>query len=1643
MGIGSQDLEITRLYSAMRQNTSNNHSRLPSVVTIPLKFVLAILLVLALVYSHPHKAAASVTACSSSAAAQNGITVAPSHGQAFYIDTGASPKLDAGYIGYRVTNGTGATQGNLWTEVGSFTGGDLGLANSLDNYQQVTTLANNATAASYFLLKAASATTTPQTHRVKIWNGRPDLATSTLMYDCLYTFTAVKETIKAAANKVTDTGYGTSAAIEVSNTNPELGQTITVSVEGTTGTIGAGASPDGSIVWLTPAAISSWPTRALRLESVQVTFERNTNNAQKWTASGDRVTYNDQLLITNAQNCLKKNANVTTCAGGTGSASPEYRAFYTFRVVGVPSSTVKAVPVAQIASGTQIKHADTTATGATVDINFSGVTIDASLTKSVTSTTGLQTVTCGASCIVPGGTNGMTYVAVPYRLTAATTSAANLSIDEIVDKPATGVIFKTGSAQITDIGRTAVAINDPSYLDSEAGLTPRPLHFVGPFSFSSSTSALLDYQMWVPVGSYTNTAYSKVGDLLIGANSSAMSKVVVTSDGSGTVGVVVTTEPIGVVISTDQATGISSSAGTMNGTVDPNGTTPLTAQFEYSTNANLSGSTTVTATTPASGNVAGLTNPTTISYSLSGLSSNTTYYYRAIAGTNQGVILSFTTDAVLAPPTVATTAATSVSSTGATLNGTINPNLTSILAIQFIYGTSSTLASGNTTVTLSDGAGGNLTASGASAQPFSNAVTGLTNGTTYYYKLRACTVANCSTFVDGSIVNFVAQNPPSNPVLGVTKTDDDADNAVTPGQTVTYTVTITNSGGVTGTTSFTDTIPSGMGTPSNFSYTNCGSPSSGFSAPTLTISSVTIDTTNNCIVSYTVVVATPLNEGTTLTNSVDVAAAAEGGNNPAPVAASTLTVDATPDLSTSTKTVTDDNGGTVEPGDTLTYTLTLKNSGDGRATGVSATDTIDTDTQNLTNVSLSNCGSPTNSSTSSQLHITGVTVAVGTDCVISFDVSVKTPLNEGTAIANTTTIGAATEGGNGASPSSTTLVVNATPALSVTHSENDADNIVLLNQVIGYTVTIQNSGNGQATAVTVSSTVDSDASLNTASFGYTNCGSPTNTSTSSSLALSAITIAAGQTCTITYNVTVSNSAVNGATIPSSVDVAAAAEGGNNPAPVSASTLTVLVSDAPNGLSFHSGATDLGCNATTNSLAVRLVWNSVSGAADYNVSLDNGSPVSSSANTFYDWTIPAADGVHTFKVRAVDSLSNVTAWSGTCQITVDQTNPTVDAGTDKHTKTSFTQSSSSASDTGSGIATYAWTKQSGPGTLTFSSSSILHPIVSANADGTYVVRLTVIDNAGNSASDTFTLIWDTTPPVVTLLGNSPLLLTVGDTFSDPGATALDNIDGNVTGDIIATNNVDTANAGSYTITYEVSDVVGNTTTVTRTVTVGAPAPPPPPASDNDGASSTVEQAAPNNGDANNDGVADEDQATVTSIVDPVTNAYAVLQNTSGCQNTDVSQQRSTDIGQVDNAYVYPAGLMNFTLICGAPGATAHVTQYFFGVNANNIIARKYSTRTLTYSTITSAVITDVTIGGQPAVEIAYDIVDGGPLDDDGLVNGTIVDPSGPAVLGTTISAPNTGLEQHTLKWSLLECILSASLAGLGFRVYRRQRAARGN
>jgi hypothetical protein len=81
------------------------------------------------------------------------------------------------------------------------------------------------------------------------------------------------------------------------------------------------------------------------------------------------------------------------------------------------------------------------------------------------------------------------------------------------------------------------------------------------------------------------------------------------------------------------------------------------------------------------------------------------------------------------------------------------------------------------------------------------------------------------------------------------------------------------------------------------------------------------------------------------------------------------------------------------------------------------------------------------------------------------------------------------------------------------------------------------------------------------------------------------------------------------------------------------------------------------------------------------------------------------------------------------------------------------------------------------------------------------------------------------PVITLTGTD-VTINNGDTYTDEGATASDDEEGDITADIVVGGDaVDTDTDGTYTITYDVSDGAGNAaTTVSRVVTVETPAQP---------------------------------------------------------------------------------------------------------------------------------------------------------------------------------------------------------------------------
>ena len=85
--------------------------------------------------------------------------------------------------------------------------------------------------------------------------------------------------------------------------------------------------------------------------------------------------------------------------------------------------------------------------------------------------------------------------------------------------------------------------------------------------------------------------------------------------------------------------------------------------------------------------------------------------------------------------------------------------------------------------------------------------------------------------------------------------------------------------------------------------------------------------------------------------------------------------------------------------------------------------------------------------------------------------------------------------------------------------------------------------------------------------------------------------------------------------------------------------------------------------------------------------------------------------------------------------------------------------------------------------------------------------------------------DNEPPVITILGNNPEYIEQGYVYNDAGATAYDNLQGNVTSRIVTVNNVNTLITGSYMVNYSVCDSLNNCATASRLVVVTKDNTPP--------------------------------------------------------------------------------------------------------------------------------------------------------------------------------------------------------------------------
>ena len=431
----------------------------------------------------------------------------------------------------------------------------------------------------------------------------------------------------------------------------------------------------------------------------------------------------------------------------------------TFTTTGPPTATTNAATAVAATTATLNGSVNPDGLASTYYFQYGTTTSYGSTTSSTSAGSGTSAV--AESAPLTGLTANMTY---DFRIvatnSAGTTDGANQSFTTLGPP----IVATNAATGVTDTTATLNGSVTPDGLATtyyfQYGTTTSYGLTTSSTSAGSGTSAVAESATLT--GLTPNTTY----DFRIVATNSAG-----TTDGANQSFTTVADSPS---VTTNAATGISTTAATLNGSVNPHGSA-TTYYFEYGTTTSYGSQ--VPATPPSVGSGQSALSE---SATLTGLTPNTTYDFQIVAtntaGTTYGGNLTFTT---AGPPSATTNAASGVTDTVATLNGSVTPDGLAT-TYYFQYGTTTSYG---TQVPATPASAG----SGMSAIAESTSLTGLTPGTTYDFQIVATNTAGTS---QGGNLTFTTAGPPSattNAASGVTDTVATLNGSVTPdGLATTY-----------------------------------------------------------------------------------------------------------------------------------------------------------------------------------------------------------------------------------------------------------------------------------------------------------------------------------------------------------------------------------------------------------------------------------------------------------------------------------------------------------------------------------------------------------------------------------------------------------------------------------------------------------------------------------------------------------------------------------------------------------------------------------------------------------------------------------------------------------------------------------------
>jgi uncharacterized repeat protein (TIGR01451 family)/fimbrial isopeptide formation D2 family protein len=537
--------------------------------------------------------------------------------------------------------------------------------------------------------------------------------------------------------------------------------------------------------------------------------------------------------------------------------------------------------------------------------------------------------------------------------------------------------------------------------------------------------------------------------------------------------------------------------------------------------------------------------------------------------------------------------------------------------------------------------------------------------------------------------------------------------AIAQGDTTSLTFTITNpAGNVDGLTgvAFTDTLPTGL-TVANATATVCGGTLTTTAPTGIALSGATIAANSQCQFSVTVT-GTAAGQYTNTTGNVT---STNGGTGNTASANLTVKVEAPPSIAKVFNPSAIALNGTTS----LTFTITNPAANIAALTGVAFTDTLPTGLT-VANATATVCGGTLTTIAPTGISLSGATIAINGQCQFSVTVT-------GAAsglYTNTTGNVTSTNGGTG-NTASANLTVATPPSIQKAFGAAT----IPLNGITSLTFTITNPNTNLAlTGITFTDNLPAGLVVGpTPSLNNTCGGTATAVGGSGSVSLSAGTLAAGASCTLSVNVQGKTAGVKN----NSVQVSSTEGGTGNTANASITVIaTPVITKAFGAGSIPlNGSTSLSFTIQNSNTTTALTGVAFSDTLPAGLVISTPSGITGSCGS---GTITATQGTNGI------SLSGGTiAASGSCAFSVNVTG--IAAGTQINTTSNV-----SSNEGGTGGPATASINVVAPPTI----AKVFNPAnIALNA--TTSLTFTITNPAANTVALTGVAFTDTLPTGLTL------------------------------------------------------------------------------------------------------------------------------------------------------------------------------------------------------------------------------------------------------------------------------------------------------